>query len=167
MSSQIKDLNIVQSRAIVFNSKNELLLVSKNGTRWSLPGGTVNKHYQLDQLAADEVFEETGLSVKVNYLAYYLQEKWDVNNGFWHFNERIEHPFTGHCLVLAYYCEIIGNENLDPNWIDKDHNVIKFKKFVNESEFLDLLLNKNIAQDELLELTFQKIKRLKNQHLFI
>jgi ADP-ribose pyrophosphatase YjhB (NUDIX family) len=167
MSSQIKDLNIVQSRAIVFNSKNELLLVSKNGTRWSLPGGTVNKHYPLDQLAADEVFEETGLNIKVNSLAYYLQEKWNVDNGFWHFNERIEHPFTAHCLVLTYHCEIIGNEDLDQNWIDKDHNVIKFKKFVNESEFLDLALNKNIAQDELLELTFQKIKNLHNQDLFI
>ena len=43
------NLIIVQSRAIVFNSNNELLLVSRDNKRWSTPGGTVNKHEDLDQ----------------------------------------------------------------------------------------------------------------------
>ncbi len=185
-NSPKKNLNVVQSRAIVFNSKNELLLVSKNGTRWSLPGGTANKHYPLDQLAADEVHEETGLNVKVNSLAYYLQEKWDVENGFWNFNEHIEYPFIAYCLVFAYHCDIIGSEILDENWKDLDHDVIKFKKFMNEDEFLQILSNqggenmgsalpvldknlknRSIAQDELMGLNFEKIRKLKNKHLFI
>ena len=118
-------------------------------------------------MAEDEVREEVGLAVKAGSLAYYLQEKWDVENGFWHFNQRIEHKFTAYCLVFSYHCEIIGNEELDPNWKDLDHGVIKFRKFMNEVEFLDLALSKNIAQDELLGLDFEKIKNLRNQHLFI
>jgi 8-oxo-dGTP pyrophosphatase MutT (NUDIX family) len=164
-----KNLNVIQSRAIVFNSKNELLLVSKNGVRWSLPGGTVNKHHPLDKLAVDEVYEEVGLNVKMDSLAYYLQEKWDVTNGFWNFDEHIEYPFTAYCLVFAYHCSIIDSEIIDENWKDLDHDVIKFKKFVNENEFLEIQSgkdNKSLAQDELIGLNFEKIKNLKNQHLF-
>jgi len=48
-----KNLKVVQSHAIVFNCKNELLFVSKNGTTWGVPGGTVNKYYQSGKLAAN------------------------------------------------------------------------------------------------------------------
>ena len=162
-----KNLNIVQSRAIVFNSKNELLLVSKNAKRWSLPGGTINKHSPLDKLAIEEVYEETGLKVKNPSLAYYLQETWSVDNDFWYFNEHIEYPFTACCFVFAYHCDIVGSEIIDPNWKDLDHEIIKFRKFVSEDEFLKIVSSKNLVQDELTGLNFEQIKDLRNQYLFL
>ena len=55
----------VDIRAVVFNEKEEILLVrEKADGRWSLPGGWSDVGYSPKEVAAKEVKEETGLDVR-------------------------------------------------------------------------------------------------------
>lgn len=55
----------VDIRAVVFNEKNEILLVKeKMDGRWSLPGGWSDVGYSPKEVAVKEVKEETGLDVR-------------------------------------------------------------------------------------------------------
>lgn len=55
----------VDIRAVVFNEKNEILLVKeKMDGRWSLPGGWSDIGYSPKEVAVKEVKEETGLDVR-------------------------------------------------------------------------------------------------------
>ena len=154
-----KNLIIVQSRAIVFNSNNELLLVSQNGKKWGTPGGTLDKHEKLSDLAIQEVYEETGLNVKLISQASFLQGKWHFNNGFWYFNEHIDYQFDASYFIYHYHCKIIGNEILDANWKDLSHDIVKYRKFFTEIEWFELIKNNNY-DDELKTLSFDEIKKL-------
>ncbi len=53
--------NISQVYGILLNSKNEILLVSGNGTRWILPGGGVEKGETLIETLNREVYEEAAV----------------------------------------------------------------------------------------------------------
>lgn len=55
----------VDIRAVVFNEKNEILLVKeKMDGHWSLPGGWSDVGYSPKEVAVKEVKEETGLDVR-------------------------------------------------------------------------------------------------------
>ena len=55
----------VDIRAVVFNEKEEILLVrEKADGHWSLPGGWSDVGYSPKEVAAKEVKEETGLDVR-------------------------------------------------------------------------------------------------------
>ena len=90
----------VDIRAVVFNEKEEILLVrEKADGRWSLPGGWSDVGYSPKEVAAKEVKEETGLDVRpVRLLAVMDMSK---------------HPHP----VIPYYvykffilCEPVGGE---------------------------------------------------------
>lgn len=54
----------VDIRAVVFNDKNEILLVKERADgHWSLPGGWADIGYSPKEVAVKEVREETGLNV--------------------------------------------------------------------------------------------------------
>ncbi|MCD7938176.1 MAG: NUDIX hydrolase [Tannerellaceae bacterium] len=56
-------------RAVVFNEKNEILLVrEKADGLWSLPGGWADVGYTPKEIAVKEVWEETGLKVEAQRL---------------------------------------------------------------------------------------------------
>lgn len=93
----------VDIRAVVFNEKNEILLVKeKMDGRWSLPGGWSDVGYSPKEVAVKEVKEETGLDVR----AVRLLAVMDMS--------RHPHP------VLPFYvykffilCERVGGEFTD------------------------------------------------------
>lgn len=66
----------VDIRAVVFNDKNEILLVKeKTDGRWSLPGGWADVGFSPTEVAIKEVKEETGLDVKAVKLLAVMDKK--------------------------------------------------------------------------------------------
>lgn len=85
-------------RAVVFNEKNELLLVrEKADGRWSLPGGWADVGFSPKEIAVKEVKEETGLDVRAVKLLAVLDKK--CHN----------HPLATHYAYKIFIlCEITG-----------------------------------------------------------
>lgn len=54
----------LDTRAVIFNEKEEILLVQENDGLWSLPGGWVDINTSIKENAEKEVKEEAGLEVK-------------------------------------------------------------------------------------------------------
>lgn len=66
----------VDIRAVVFNEKDQILLVKeKMDGCWSLPGGWADVGYSPSEVAVKEVKEETGLEVKASRLLAVLDKK--------------------------------------------------------------------------------------------
>lgn len=64
--------HVPRARILVWNEDGELLLVRNWGGKqqWGLPGGGVKHHEKLVAAAKRELYEEVGLSVSVDELAY-------------------------------------------------------------------------------------------------
>ena len=93
----------VDIRAVIFNGKNELLMVQEkaDNDRWAIPGGWADVGYSPFEVAEKEVWEETGLEVKaVRLLAVFDKKK---------------HPHPAQpWYVYKFFvlCEITGGELL-------------------------------------------------------
>lgn len=90
----------VDIRAVVFNSKNEILMVrEKADALWSLPGGWADIGFSPSEIAVKEVKEETGLDVKPVKLLAVLDKK--CHN----------HPPALHYAYKMFImCELSGGE---------------------------------------------------------
>lgn len=90
----------VDIRAVVFNEKDQILLVKeKLDGCWSLPGGWADIGYSPTEVAVKEVKEETGLEVKVVKLLAVLDKK--CHN----------HPPALHYAYKIFIlCEITGGD---------------------------------------------------------
>ena len=67
-------------RAVIFNDKNEILLVQeKSDNKWSLPGGWAEIGYSPKEIAVKEVAEETGLVVTAEKLLAVLDKKYHAH----------------------------------------------------------------------------------------
>jgi len=115
---------------------NKLLLVKQkiNSNRdWSLPGGRVEGGEQLDEAIKRELFEETGLEVKVEKLLYICDKK-DCNPPILHIT----------FLLNKVSGEIILPTNeFDDNPIS-DVKFVEFSKLINfgfSQAFIDILKN--------------------------
>ena len=59
----------VDVRAVVFNGKDEILMVQERlDSRWSLPGGWCDVGFTPSEIAEKETFEEAGIRVKAKRL---------------------------------------------------------------------------------------------------
>lgn len=66
----------VDVRSVVFNDKDEILLVQERlDSRWSLPGGWCDVGFTPSEIAEKETFEEAGIPVKVKRLLAVLDKK--------------------------------------------------------------------------------------------
>lgn len=66
----------VDVRSVVFNDKDEILLVQERiDSRWSLPGGWCDVGYTPTETAVKETYEEAGLKVQVKRLLAVLDKK--------------------------------------------------------------------------------------------
>lgn len=124
---------IVTARAIILNSKGELLLVSnsENGI-WFAPGGWVDGFETLEETCVREVYEETGVKVKpvkLLKIGYFRQTK--EQNIKWKENiNKIEHYFL--CEIVEGEFKIgAENKNL---WQDEDTGNTEFIKFFTPEE---------------------------------
>lgn len=142
--------NYATARGIVFNSQNQILVVSRDSIIWELPGGGLEYDKSSSQMCIQEVYEETGLSVEIEHFAgtfEYSMSKDDI---------------IARTIIMYYKCKIIENENLDPNWKDLAYDVIKFRKFVNEEEFRGL--NGRPSIKVIQNLSFIELKNTKGKY---
>ncbi len=66
----------VDVRAVVFNCKNQILLIQeKIDARWAMPGGWADVGYSPAEVAVKECFEEAGLKVKAEKLLAVLDKQ--------------------------------------------------------------------------------------------
>ena len=90
----------VDIRAVVFNEKDEVLLVrEKFDGRWSMPGGWSDVGYTPKEVAIKETKEETGLDVRAERLLAVIDKRCHA------------HP-TGPFYIYKMFilCEMIGGE---------------------------------------------------------
>lgn len=90
----------VDVRAVIFNEKEEILLVQERADGcWSLPGGWADVGYSPSEVAVKEVKEETGLEVVPNRLLAVM-------------DKRCHHhpPALHYAYKIFIQCEIVGGE---------------------------------------------------------
>jgi ADP-ribose pyrophosphatase YjhB (NUDIX family) len=80
---------IQASGGIVFNQKNEILLIKRLG-KWDLPKGKIKKSETLEECAIREIEEETGAGelkivapVTETYHTYFRNQKWLIKKSHW------------------------------------------------------------------------------------
>lgn len=85
--------------AAIFNENGEILLMERaDGSGWCLPCGWVEPNERPIDAAVREVYEETGLHIKVTQLVGAFTRKASTQNG----------PFT--MVAIVHLCEIVGGE---------------------------------------------------------
>lgn len=85
--------------AVVFNDRDELLLIERPSHFWLFPTGWADVGYTPAEVAVKEVREETGLDVTpARLIAVY-----DIRN-------LIEHDMQMHFYSLIFYCKLKGGE---------------------------------------------------------
>jgi 8-oxo-dGTP pyrophosphatase MutT (NUDIX family) len=68
---------IIAAGGLVFNDKNELLMIFRRG-KWDLPKGKLDEDESIEACAVREVQEETGLSVELqNFIGLTYHEYFD------------------------------------------------------------------------------------------
>lgn len=102
---------------IILNENGEVLLQQRDSGLWGLPGGIMELGESLEETAVREVFEETGLKIKVSslfgvYSKYFAQYR----------NGDVSQP-----IVTVFCADIIGGEikcdgveTLDLKYFSKD-----------------------------------------------
>lgn len=90
----------VDIRAVVFNDKDEILLVQERAdSLWSVPGGWADVGYSPSEIAVKEVKEETGLDVKPVRLLAVMDKRCHPHP-----------PHTHYVYKIFILCELLGGE---------------------------------------------------------
>ena len=90
----------VDIRAVIFNDKNEILLVKEKADgRWSVPGGWADIGLTPAEIAIKEAFEETGLQVEPVKLLAVLDKRCYPHP-----------PEPDYCYKIFIQCKIVGGE---------------------------------------------------------
>jgi len=100
----------IDIRAVIFNDKNEILLVKEKADgRWSLPGGWSDVGFTPTEVVIKESLEETGFNVRVVRLLAVLDKRC------------YNHPASPFYIYkLCFLCEITGGgEELTFDILDK------------------------------------------------
>ena len=111
--------HIVAAGALVTNQKNEVLLVKNPHRGWEFPGGQIENGEDLIQGVSREVFEESGIEIKVDKLVgVYSNTKsyigWDNKT------------FVPTKVIFDFLATAIGGslkiseESVEVGWFDRD-----------------------------------------------
>lgn len=107
----------VDIRAVIFNDKNEILLVKEKADgRWALPGGWSDVGYTPTEVVVKESKEETGFDVRVVRLLAVLDKRC------------YNHPASSlYIYKMCFQCELTGGDDeltfdiLDRGFFALDH----------------------------------------------
>lgn len=126
MLTATTDINLISaSRALVFDSKQRLLLVSEDNKFWYLPGGYQETNETIIATAERETYEETGIIVEaqrtVAVSEYITEERFDPHYKYTH---KVEH------YVL---CEL-KQGSLSEEWKDMDADFVKYRRFFSQED---------------------------------
>ncbi len=108
----------VDVRAVVFNEKNQILLIQeKMDGLWAMPGGWSDISYSPSEVAEKECFEEAGIKAKaVKLLALLDKQKQNMPPAF-------EYVYKIYLLCKKLDDNIsVGSETSDVGWFD-EHNL--------------------------------------------
>lgn len=145
--------SVVAGRGIIFNTKNELLLVAEDDLAWHLPGGWCDPAENVKEGCVREIKEETGLVVtadKVVYVSEHMQKK----DKFKNILQRLDF------YVLCFS----SNYDIPHDTVDPDNNLIIHRKYFTEAEFKSENI---IIPQGLKNLSFMEIKNLPNCYEWI
>ena len=132
MARSMKNVRIIiTARALIFNEKNELLLVKNEINQpWFAPGGWLDGFEKLEETCVREIYEETGLTIKplklfkIDYYQLTAEQniKWKENVN------KIEHYFI--CKIVEG--KIMQDDNFANKWIDEDVGNTGFINFFSQ-----------------------------------
>lgn len=107
----------VDVRAVVFNEKNQILLIQeKMDGNWAMPGGWSDISFSPSEVAEKECFEEAGIKVKaVKLLALLDKQKQNMPPAF-------EYVYKIYLLCKKLDNNIsVGTETSDVGWFDEQN----------------------------------------------
>jgi ADP-ribose pyrophosphatase YjhB (NUDIX family) len=107
----------VDVRAVVFNEKNQILLIQEKADNcWAMPGGWADVGYSPAEVAVKECFEEAGLKVEtVKLLAVLDKQKQKMPPAF-------EYVYKIFLLCRKLNDNIsVGTETIDVGWFDENN----------------------------------------------
>jgi ADP-ribose pyrophosphatase YjhB (NUDIX family) len=107
----------VDVRAVVFNEKNEILLIQEKADNlWAIPGGWADIGYSPSEVAVKECFEEAGLKVETTKLLAVLdKQKQNMPPAF-------EYVYKIFLLCTKLDDNIsVGAETSDVGWFNEHH----------------------------------------------
>lgn len=107
----------VDVRAVVFNEKNQILLIQEKADNcWAMPGGWADVGYSPAEVAVKECFEEAGLKVEtVKLLAVLDKQKQKMPPAF-------EYVYKIFLLCRKLNNNIsVGTETIDVGWFDENN----------------------------------------------
>ncbi len=139
-------------RALIFNEKNEVLVVQhRNSSFWALPGGKIEdtRKEDLHSCIKREIFEELGVKIHVHNLLFLQEFKWGKTT-----QEREENDVTTEFFFCAHIINTekntpISKIHLSGEYAEKELHTIAWKK---------LDKNLNIKPDFLKNYTFESIE---------
>lgn len=123
----------IDIRSIVLKDGKVLMTRERSDKKWSLPGGYADINYSPKEVAEKEVFEETGLKVKVNRLLAI------VDTDYHNFP-----PLEFHFYKIIFLCDLIGgtiqqsNETSDARFFELT-NLPDLSSKRNTKELIELL----------------------------
>lgn len=173
-SVEIKEENIqvepsikkIKSRALLFNSSNEILIANYGGV-FLLPGGSVEKGENPNLAIVREIKEETGIDKKIEDLKPFLKLRYYQTD----YPERNGQK-TDRLLVTYYYLGNVESFSMENNHLSqkekKDGFELKFysldeiKKLVNNNDFNN---PRKKYFDKELEVIIEQYRKLENDSL--
>ena len=124
----------VDVRAVVFNEKNQILLIQeKMDGKWAMPGGWSDISYSPSEVAEKECFEEAGIKVKaVKLLALLDKQKQNMPPAF-------EYVYKIYLLCKKLDDNIsVGSETSDVGWFN-EHSLPELSTPRNTREQIKLM----------------------------
>ena len=142
-----KTTNFIATRGVVLNSKNQILVASRDSIIWELPGGGCDDKSS-SEMCIQEIHEECGLIAEIDYFFGFFEYLIQKNDTL------------ARNAIFYYKCNIVGNDAIDPNWKDLGYDVIKYRKFIDYEEFKKLNGRKSL--EPMQNLSFEEIKNGRN-----
>ncbi len=144
------DETVVRTKAIIINSKNEILLGRVN-TTYQFPGGHLEEGESLEQCLLREVKEETGININENplnpfflikyYSANYLNSKKNRENNIYYYIVKTDELYDLNKTTYTEY-EQLGNYQLSLIPIENIEKVLM--NSVHENPINEIIVNEMI-----------------------